>query len=166
MDAQRVGTVGAATLRSSALALSGFGLGLAVMWFAATHTHWLRFVQKRSEFHSVNPSDLAWRANGNRDRVTYYMKPLDHDDHTGEVTMLVRYPAGQINPPHTHPVGHGMYVLQGKLVTNRGTFGPGTYEWFPPDEVVWHGAGPDEDVVVIFMTHDGMSIDYMHPADH
>jgi len=57
-------------------------------------------------------------------------------------------------------------VLQGTLVTNRGKFGPGTYVWFAPDQVVSHGAGPDEDVVVIFMKHDGMTIDYVEPASH
>jgi quercetin dioxygenase-like cupin family protein len=166
MDPQRADTVGQMKLRSTALALFSFGVGLAVMWFAATQTHWLRFVQRRTEFRSVNPADVAWMPNSDQKLVTYFMKFLSRDIHTGGVTMLVRYPAGQINPAHKHSVGHGMYVLQGKLVTNRGTFGPGTYEWFPPDEVVWHGASPDEDVVVIFMTHDGMSIDYMHPADH
>lgn len=153
-------------LRSIAVALIGFVLGLAAMWYVSTQTHWLRFLQKRTGFRAVNPSDLTWKLNSHQDLVTYFMKPLSHDDHTGEVTMLVRYPAGQINPAHMHPVGHGMYVLQGTLVTNRGTFGPGTYEWFPPDEVVSHGAGPDEDLVVLFMTHDGMTINYAQPAGH
>jgi len=145
-------------------ALISFGLGLAAMWFVSTQTHWLRFLQKRTEFRAVNPSDLTWMPNGRQDRVTYFMKLLSSDAHTGETTMLLRYPAGQVNPAHTHPVGHGMYVLQGRLATNRGTFGPGTYVWFPPDQVVSHGAGPDEDVVVIFTTHAGMTIDYLQPA--
>lgn len=153
-------------LRSTALALISFALGLAAMWYVSTQTHWLRFVQKGSEFHAINSADLTWHPNSHQDLVTYFMKPLSSDDHTREISMLVRYPAGQINPPHTHPVGHGMYVLQGKLVTNRGTFGPGTYLWFPPDQVFSHGAGPDEDVVVLFLTHEGMTIHYVQPAGH
>jgi quercetin dioxygenase-like cupin family protein len=152
-------------LRLPAVAVVSFGLGLAAMWGAATQTHWLRFVQKRTEFRAVDASTMTWNPNqGHRDLVTYFMKPLFSDDHTGEITMLVRYPAGQVNPLHTHPVGHGMYVLQGKLVTNRGTFGPGTYVWSPPDVVTSHGAGPDEDVVVIFTTHEGMTTDYVQAA--
>lgn len=152
-------------LRLPAVALASFGLGIAAMGYVATQTHWLRFIQKRSEFHAVNPSDLPWNVNqGHRDLVTYYMKPFLADDHTGEIAMLVRYPAGQVNPLHTHPVGHGMYVLQGKLVTNRGTFGPGTYVWCPPDQAVSHGAGPDEDVVVLFTTHEGMTTEYVQAA--
>ena len=154
-------------LRVPAAAVVGFGLGLGSMWFVATQTHWLRFVQKRTEFRAVSTSELAWNPNqGHRDLVTYFMKPLFADDHTGEITMLVRYPAGQVNPLHTHPVGHGMYVLQGKLVTNRGSFGPGTYVWCPPDQPVSHGAGPDEDVIVLFTTHEGMSTDYVQPVLH
>ena len=114
-------------LRSTAVALISFSLGVAAMWFVSTQTHWLRFLQKRTEFHAVNSSDLTWKPNSHQDVVTYFMNFLGSDDHTGEIAMLVRYPAGQINPAHKYPVGHGMYVLQGKLVTNRGTFGPGTY---------------------------------------
>jgi quercetin dioxygenase-like cupin family protein len=147
-------------------ALACFGLGLATMWYLSTHTHLLRFVEKRTEFRAVNPADLTWKPNQPQDRVTYFMKFLSRDTYTHEIAMLVRYPAGQMNPAHTHPVGHSIYVLQGKLVTNRGAFGPGTYLWFPPDEVVSHGAGPDEDAVVIFTTHDGMTIDYVQPAGH
>jgi quercetin dioxygenase-like cupin family protein len=153
-------------LRSTALAVISFGLGLAAMWFMATQTHWLRFLQKRTEFRAVNPAELTWKANSDQALVTYFMKPLASDEQTGGIAMLVRYPAGQINPAHTHPVGHGMYVLQGHLVTNHGTFAPGTYVWFPPDEVESHGAGPDEDAVVLFTTHAGMTIDYVHPPGH
>lgn len=153
-------------LRLTLVALIGFSLGLAAMFYVSTRTHLLRHVQAGTSFRAVDPSTLTWKPNSRQDLVKYFMKPLSHDHHTGGITMLVRYPAGQINPAHAHPVGHGMYVLQGTLVTNRGTFGPGTYEWFPPDEVVWHGAGPGEDVVVIFMTHDGMSIDYVKPDAH
>ena len=134
------------------------------MWFVAVHTHWLRYLQRRSEFHAVAPAELSWVPNAHRELVTYFMKLLSSDEHTGEVAMLVRYPAGQVNPPHVHPVGHSMYVLQGTLVTHHGSFGPGTYVWFPPDQVVSHGAGPDGDVVVIFTTHAGMSIDYAASA--
>lgn len=152
-------------LRSTAVAVISFGFGVAAMWFVSTQTHWLRFVQKRTEFRAVNQSDLTWNPNqGHQDLVSYFMKPFFADDHTGEITMLVRYPAGQVNPLHTHPVGHGMYVLEGRLVTNHGTFGPGTYVWSPPDQVVSHGAGPDGDVVVLFTTHEGMTTDYVQPA--
>lgn len=143
-------------------ALIGFALGMAALSAVSTHIDWLRLFRKHDEFRVVSTAQAAWVQNHGHE-VTYFMKPLFRDESTGEISMLVRYPAGQINPPHRHPVAHGMYVLQGKLVTHRGTFGPGTFVWFPADEVVSHGAGPDEDVLVMFMTHDGMRIDYVHP---
>lgn len=147
------------------IATVSFGLGLASMWYVATQTHWLRWVQGRSDFRAVDSSTIPWKANSDQAVVQYFMRFLHGDEHTGEVEMLVRYPAGQINPLHTHPVGHGMYVLQGRLVTNRGTFGPGSYVWCPPDEPVSHGAGPDEEVVVLFTTHFGMTTRYLPAAD-
>jgi hypothetical protein len=32
-------------------------------------------------------------------------------------------------------------VLEGELVTHKGTFGPGSFVWFPEGEVMEHGAG-------------------------
>ena len=55
---------------------------------------------------------------------------------------LVRYPAGVINPLHTHPCGHGMYVLEGQLVTHKGTFGPGYFVWFPEGETMSTAPAP------------------------
>ena len=73
----------------------------------------------------------------------------------------MRYPAGVINPRHTHPRGHGMYVLKGTLVTHKGRFPPGTFVWFPEGEVMEHGASAGEDVVVVFVTNKGFRIDYV-----
>ncbi len=77
------------------------------------------------------------------------------------MVRLVRYPAGVINPRHTHPCGHGMYVLEGTLVTHAGTFGPGTFVWFPEGEVMEHGASIEGDVTVLFVTNKAFRIDYV-----
>jgi quercetin dioxygenase-like cupin family protein len=52
-----------------------------------------------------------------------YRKNLIEDPDTGMEIRLVRYPAGVINPLHTHPCAHGMFVLEGTLVTHDGTYG-------------------------------------------
>src|SRR3954452_13079135 len=80
-----------------------------------------------------------------------YRKELFTDPDTGMVVRLVRYPAGVINPAHTHPCGHGTYVLDGTLVTHQGPFGPGCFVWFPEGEVMEHGASAGGDVVVVFI---------------
>ena len=90
-----------------------------------------------------------------------FRKELYTDPETGVLIRLVRYPAGVINPRHTHPCGHGMYVLEGKLVTHSGTFGPGTFVWFPEGEVMEHGASSEGDVTVLFVTNKPFRIDYV-----
>jgi quercetin dioxygenase-like cupin family protein len=90
-----------------------------------------------------------------------YRKELFSDPDTGMMVRLVRYPAGVINPTHTHPCGHGMYVLEGELVTHNGVFGPGSFVWFPEGEVMEHGASAKGDVIVVFVANKPFRIDYV-----
>jgi len=125
-----------------------------------------RLVRRRepSHFEAVRIDELAWRENQeHREHTIFSMKPFGHADEVGGVVMLVRYAAGQVNPSHVHTEGHGMYVLSGQLVTHKGTFGPGTFVWFPAGEPMWHGATPAEAVEVVFVTGLGMTTRY--PAD-
>ncbi len=150
----------------------GLGIGLAALWAmrqAVVHggLKWLaelvRRLMARRGFMAVSAYEIDWSRNQlHQDIVTYFMKPLFDNPRTGERVLLVRYPAGETNPTHTHPVGHGMYVLQGTLVTHRGTFGRDTFVWFPPNEPMSHGAGPDEELVALFTTGRNFRTDYLH----
>lgn len=93
--------------------------------------------------------------------ATILRKELFSDPDTGMMVRLVRYPAGVINPRHTHPCGHGMYVLEGTLVTHQGTYGPGSFVWFPEGQVMEHGASAEGDVTVVFITNKPFRIDYL-----
>lgn len=90
-----------------------------------------------------------------------FRKNLITDPQTGMEVRLVRYPAGIINPMHTHPCAHGMYVLEGTLVTHAGRFEPGTFVWFPEGETMEHGASAERDVVVLFITNKPFEIHYV-----
>src|SRR4249919_1240603 len=113
-------------------------------------------------FFAVDTSTLPWQEDFN-DKIgrALFRKELFSDPDTGMLVRLVRYPAGVINPAHTHPCGHGMYVLEGQLVTHKGTFGTGSFVWFPEGEVMEHGASPGGDVVVLFITNKAFRIDYV-----
>jgi quercetin dioxygenase-like cupin family protein len=89
-----------------------------------------------------------------------YRKDLIVDPETGMEVRLVRYPAGFINPAHTHPCAHGLYVLEGTLVTHAGHYGPGHFLWFPEGMVMEHGATPEADVTVLFITNKPFVINY------
>jgi quercetin dioxygenase-like cupin family protein len=90
-----------------------------------------------------------------------YRKDLIEDPETGMVVRLVRYPAGFINPRHTHPCAHGLYVLEGTLVTHAGQYGPGHFLWFPEGMVMEHGASPEADATVLFITNKSFAIHYL-----
>ena len=89
-----------------------------------------------------------------------YRKNLVTDPDTGMEIRIVKYPAGVINKLHTHPCAHGMYVLEGTLITHAGQFGPGHFVWFPEGETMEHGATAEQDVVVLFITNKPFEIHY------
>ena len=111
---------------------------------------------------SVNAAEMPWEERFNeRIGKSLFRKNLYSDPETGMEIRLVRYPAGIINPAHTHPCGHGMYVLEGTLVTHAGSFPPGSFVWFPEGEMMEHGASAERDVVVVFITNKSFRIDYV-----
>ena len=71
------------------------------------------------EFFAIDTAAQPWdeRYNPKLGKVIF-RKDLYTDPETGAEIRLVRYPAGLVNPAHTHPCGHGLYVLEGDLVTH------------------------------------------------
>ena len=116
----------------------------------------------QDRFFAINTLEQPWEERFNEKiGKALFRKMLYTDSETGGEIRLVKYPAGIINPNHTHPCGHGMYVLEGTLVTHNGSFGPGTFVWFPEGEVMEHGASADGDVIVLFITNKSFRIDYV-----
>ena len=111
---------------------------------------------------AIDTQSILWEERFN-ERIgrALFRKELYTDPETSVLIRLVRYPAGVINRRHTHPCGHGMYVLEGQLVTHAGTFGPGTFVWFPEGEVMEHGASTEGDATVLFVTNKAFRIDYV-----
>jgi quercetin dioxygenase-like cupin family protein len=110
---------------------------------------------------AIDTNALPWeeRFNEKLGRALY-RKNLIEDPDTGMEVRLVRYPAGVVNPLHTHPCAHGMYVLEGTLVTHEGSYGPGTFVWFPEGPAMEHGASAEGDVTVLFITNKPFQIHY------
>lgn len=115
----------------------------------------------RAPFVAVNANEMPWEERFH-EKVgqAIYRKELFTDPETGMLVRLVRYPAGVMNPRHMHPCGHGMYVLEGKLVTHKGTYGPGSFVWFPEGETMEHGASAHGDVIAVFVTNKPFEIHY------
>lgn len=110
---------------------------------------------------AVDTTTMEWETRYNETLgKTLYRKNLIIDPDTGMEVRLVKYPAGVTNKLHTHPCAHGMYVLEGTLVTHDGQYGPGSFVWFPEGQVMEHGATADTDVVVLFITNKPFEIHY------
>ncbi|GLZ52592.1 cupin domain-containing protein [Actinomycetospora sp. NBRC 106378] len=90
--------------------------------------------------------------------------PLVDDPETGMMMVKMVYRAGFTNPWHTHPCGHGIYVLSGTLRTHQGTYGPGSFVWFPEGGSMEHGATDDEDCTFLFVTNKPFDIHHLHPT--
>lgn len=89
-----------------------------------------------------------------------FLKPLLQDLDTGMIIRMVRYPAGFLNKWHFHTCSHGMFVLEGTLVTHVGVHGPGSFVWFPEGMRMEHGATVKSDVVALFITNKPFDIHY------
>ena len=124
-----------------------------------------RQIMTEPQLTAIDANQIPWEERFN-ERIgrSLYRKNLFIDSETGMEIRLVKYPAGIINPLHTHPCAHGMYVLEGTLVTHAGTFGPGSFVWFPEGPAMEHGASAEADVVVVFITNKPFRIDYLNEA--
>ena len=115
-----------------------------------------------TSYYALNVAEMPWQERFNEKLGrALYRKDLYTDPASGMEIRLVRYPAGVINPAHTHPCGHGMYVLEGTLVTHQGRYGPGSFVWFPEGEVMEHGASAEGDATVVFISNKAFRIDYV-----
>lgn len=86
--------------------------------------------------------------------------PLHDDAETGMWIVKMMYRAGHTTTWHTHPCGHGMYVLEGTLVTHQGDFGPGSFVWFPEGGMMQHGTTLTDDATFLFMTNKPFDISF------
>ena len=83
-----------------------------------------------------------------------------NDPDTGMSVQMIRYEAGFTNPWHRHNCAHGIYILEGSLRTHQGTFGPGSFVWFPEGMLMEHGATDDAAVTTLFITNKPFDIRY------
>lgn len=93
--------------------------------------------------------------------MSYFRKMLHVDEETGVRVSMHFYPKGFWARRHIHPCAHGMYVLEGILQTNEGTYGPGSFVWFPEGMEAEHGASAYTDLTVLFFTNKAFAIQFL-----
>ena len=121
---------------------------------------------KNSDLQSFDSNDMPWEESYVEQlKMSIPVKEFIEDPETGVSVRKIRYAAGFTNPWHTHPCAHGIYVLDGLLKTHAGTFGPGSFIWFPEGMLMEHGATPDNDVTILFITNKEFDIHYAFEDD-
>jgi quercetin dioxygenase-like cupin family protein len=61
-----------------------------------------------------------------------YIKFLRVDKETGQQALLLKMEAGARYPPHVHPGGEDVYVLEGSVQLGADRLGAGDYLYTPP----------------------------------
>lgn len=87
--------------------------------------------------------------------------PLFDDPETGAMAVKMVYRAGFMNTWHTHPCGHGIYVLEGVLRTHQGDYGVGSFVWFPEGGTMEHGDTDEADCTFLFITNKAFDIHHV-----
>ena len=120
-------------------------------------------MSSRSEVLSIDTNKQSWeRRDLPEIDASFFVKPLIVDGETGMRVTKICYKAGFTNTSHWHNCAHGMYVLDGVLVTSAGSFGPGSFVWFPEGTTMFHGAQSDNDVTFLFITNKPFDIHFTH----
>ena len=114
-----------------------------------------RIIVRGEEMHLTDYPHLS----PNSGNLTYERTLLSDPD-SGMMVKQIRYPKGNVTPPHQHHCAHGLYVLSGTLYTDCGELGPGSFVWFPEGEQMEHG-GRDEDVDCLLITNKAFDIRYI-----
>ena len=80
------------------------------------------FVDTQQHEWIASPSNNVWR------------KPLEREAaESGHTTSIVKFGADSFFPPHKHPLGEEIFVLDGVFSDERGDYSAGTYIRNPPN---------------------------------
>lgn len=82
-------------------------------------------------------------------------------DETGMIVNVTHYPKGYWKSCHRHNLSHGLFVISGKLKTDHGVYGPGSFIWHPEGYVGGHGATEDEDCLFLFVGNKPFHIEFV-----
>ncbi len=105
--------------------------------------------QLRQVFEKAERDALIWEPYGSDGRANVQIHRLYDDRHNGQgpAAALLRYLPGARVPTHLHQGYELILVLEGELINDAGTHGPGTLEICPPGNS--HSLGSDKGCVFL-----------------
>ena len=87
--------------------------------------------------------------------------PMVTDAKNGMIVNASRYPRGFFKPLHRHGCSHGIFVIEGMLRTDHGTYGPGTLGWHPAGCEAGHGSTEETDCLFLFIANKPFDIEFL-----
>jgi len=90
------------------------------------------------------------------------VKVLYQDHETQHTDMLVKFPAGYVEPEHTHDASHSIMVLEGLQIANGEPMRAGDHVWASGPEP--HGPFEYPEGCIVFVSFRGPSIKHIYPA--
>lgn len=104
----------------------------------------------------VDDVDILTLGHGVQVKILYQDLETEHTD------MLVKFPAGYVEPVHTHEASHSIMVLEGLQIANGEPMRPGDYIWASgPEE---HGPFEYPEGCIVFVSFRGPSTKHIYPG--
>lgn len=136
--------------------------------FITNHAFDIEFLDGRPEFQSLQPSvydihdKAGWEKKTEPDGKTFETRNLITDPDTGMFVNVSHLPAGCSRAEHKYPImAHGVYVVEGKLKTGDGVYGPGTLLWCPAGYEGSLAAADDAGCTYLFIADKEYEIQYL-----
>lgn len=108
-------------------------------------------------FHTAHRWDLEWQDDSDVLSLGrgVQVKVLHQDPEAGVADMLIKFPAGYVEPEHVHESSHAVTVLEGCQIANGEHMHPGDYVWAAGPER--HGPFEYPEGCVVFACFRGLS---------
>lgn len=115
-------------------------------------------------FHTAHRWDVKWEDDVDvlTLRSGVQVKVFHSDPDTGHHDLLIKFPAGFVEPRHNHESSHSIVVLEGLQIAEGDPLRPGDYCWASGQRP--HGPFEYPEGCVVFASFRGSSIQHRYPG--
>ncbi len=117
-------------------------------------------MEKKQQIIDCRRMDWKYRPTSTTGKL-FGQKVLIEDPDMEVSIVRNHYPAGFTTITHTHPCGHGLYILEGQMQVNGKIYGKDTLIWFPEGCVAEHGALEHESADALLISNKKFDIHYL-----
>jgi anti-sigma factor ChrR (cupin superfamily) len=117
-----------------------------------------------STFHTAHRWELDWEDDVDvlTLRSGVQVKVYFRDEENELLDLLIKFPAGYVEPEHAHASSHSIVVLEGLQIVRGEHQRPGDYLWAAPEST--HGPFEYPEGCVVFGSFRGLSARHRYPG--